>query len=174
LRLAVALVGQASSGLLTDVALGGGGRFELGFVPWLDLRVGASYASVSAQRVGAVEGMFDASLWTGRLDACAAFHALAELRLLWCMSGHGGRFRTVGDELSPSYDESSLWIAASAGVEVQASLVRGVALAAAVDALVPFGTRTIDVLDAAGETAAERSLSSAGLLLSIGVVFRVF
>lgn len=174
LRTAIALFGQSSSGLLTDVGLGVGARAEIGFVPWLDLRLGALYASVSDQRVGSGAGRFDVDIWSSRGDVCAAFELIDELRLLLCGSILAGRFRTVGHGFAPSEQQASLWMAGGAGLEFQVSLVDRLALAAAADLIVPFADRTIVAVDPTGTTTPSRDLTAAGALIGVGLIFRVF
>jgi hypothetical protein len=176
LRVALGVLGQLSTGLVTsDLALGAAGRLELGFVPWLDLRVGAVFSSAGGQRVEAVPGTYDASIVAGRLDLCAAYAPAEVLRLLACTSGVIGEFRTSGHDYTESKDQDSLWTAAGGGLEAQALILDRLALALSADLLIPFARRTIRVLDTADmTTVAQRELTSVGVVIGVGAVFRVF
>jgi hypothetical protein len=176
LRLAVAAFGQASSGLLTDIALGASARVEVGLLPFLDLRLGALFASVSGQRLGDAAGTFDASLWAGRFDGCGALNLIPELRLLGCAALLAGSFRTVGHGLLDTDDQSEPWIAAGGGLEVQVPLSGSIALAVAADLILPFAKRSIVALDVVDGSVVgtPRELTSAGALISAGLVFRIF
>lgn len=176
LRVGLGVFGQLSTGLLTsDVSLGAAGRVEVGLVPWLDLRLGVLYGTVGDQRVKAVPGTYSASIVAGRADVCGAYSPAEVLRLLLCASGVLGEFRTVGhDYNTASTEEASLWTAAGGGVEIQAQALDRLAFVLNVDLLIPFARRSILVLDPAGATVAERQLTSAGIVIGVGAVFRVF
>ena len=175
LRIGLGVFGQLSTGLLTsDVSLGAAGRLEVGFVPWLDLRLGALFGTVSDQRVKAVPGTYSASIVAGRADVCGAYSPADVLRLLLCASGVLGEFRTIGHDYTESTEEASLWTAAGGGIEIQAQALDQLAFALSVDLLIPFARRSILVLDPAGDTLAERQLTSAGIVIGAGAVFRVF
>jgi hypothetical protein len=175
-RLAVGAFGQASSGLLTDVALGASARVEVSFLSFLDLRIGGMFATVSDQRLGEAEGRFDATLWAVRADVCGALALIPELRLLACAAGLGGPFRTVGYDLLDAEPQSEPWFAVGGGLEAQVSLSPSVALAVAADLILPLAKRSIVALDALTEevVGTPRELTSAGALVSAGLVFRIF
>lgn len=175
LRVALGVLGQLSTGLVTsDLALGAAGRLELGLVPWLDLRVGALFASAGGQRVEAVPGSYEASIVGARADVCAAYEPVAVLRLLVCGSGVIGQFRTAGHDYTKTEEQDSLWTAAGGGLEAQALVLDQLALALTADLLIPFARRTILVLDTARMPLAERELTSVGVVIGVGAVFRVF
>jgi hypothetical protein len=174
-RLAVAALGQLSTGLLTsDLGLGAEGRVEVGFVPWLDVRVGALFAAVGEQRVAAIPGTFDATIVAGRVDLCGAYSPAEPLRLLACGTGVLGQFRTVGHDYTASEAQVSLWSAAGGGLEAQALVVDRLAFALSIDLLIPFARRTILVVDSLGRPVAERDLTGVGILIGVGAVFRIF
>jgi hypothetical protein len=176
LRVAAAVLGQLNTGLLTsDIALGAAVRIEVGFMPWLDLRVGGLFATAGGQRVGGIPGTYDASLLAARGDVCGATAPAEGFRFLACGSYVLGEFRTVGHAYTGSSDEaSSLWSAGGGGVEVQAEPIDRLAFALSVDLLIPFARRTILVLDRARQPVASRDLSSVGVVIGLGAVFRVF
>lgn len=175
LRVSLAVFGQLSTGLLaSDVSLGAAGRLEAGFVPWLDLRLGALFGAVSDQRLQGVPGTYSATIVAGRADVCVAYSPADVLRMVVCASGVLGKFHTIGYGYTPSEEESSLWTAAGGGIELQMQALDQLAFALSVDLLIPFARRTILVLDPAGTTLAERELTSAGIVIGAGAVFRVF
>lgn len=174
LRVALGLQGQASSSVLTGVALGGTARFELGFVPWLDLRAGVLGGAISHERIGSIEGTFSAELLAGRLDACAVFDAASKARLLACAGALVGRFRTAGQDFSPSRDQSELWAAAALGAEVQVETLSWLDIALSVDVVLPTASRTIQAVDTDGEPQDARTISKAGVLVGVGPVFQFF
>jgi hypothetical protein len=175
LRVALGVLGQLSTGLVTsDLAFGAAGRLELGFVPWLDLRVGVLFASAGGQRVEAIPGSYEASIVGGRADVCGAYEPVAVLRLLACGSVVVGQFGTAGHDYTETAQQDSLWMAAGGGLEAQALVLDQLALALTADLLIPFARRTIRVLDTAGMPLAERELTSVGVVIGVGAVFRVF
>lgn len=176
LRVALGVLGGLSTGLVTsDLAFGAAGRLELGFVPWLDLRLGALFASAGGQRIAEVPGSYEASLIGGRADICGAYEPASILRLLVCGSGVIGQFATVGHDYTENFDEDSLWIGAGGGLEAQIQALDQLAIALSVDLLIPFAHHSILVLDTAGRLPPkERELTSVGIAFGVGAVFRVF
>lgn len=172
-KLGAALMLHATSGLLTSISAGASVRIEAGFMPWLDLRLGAFGSTVDGQRIPQVTpGAFSAGLVVGRADVCLA-HALAKLRLLACAGGMGGVFRADGTGFSFSSSvDNRAYGAAVGGFELQAELARWLAIGAAVDLVVPFATRHIQVVDAQMRTSAERTLTSVAVLVGAGPVLR--
>lgn len=175
LKLGAALMLHATSGLLTDISAGASARAELGFFPWLDFRLGAFGSTLDGQSIAEVPmGTFSLGLIAGRADACAA-HALGKLRLLACAGGMGGVFTARGKDFSAaSSTDSGPWGAAVGGFELQAALAQWLSLAAAVDLVVPFATRRIQVRDALGDPARPRTLTSVAVLVGAGPVLRFF
>jgi len=173
-RLAAALFGHASSGLLTDVAAAVTARLELGLLPWLDLRAGMFGSRVGGQTLPVVSGSFAVDLLAARLDACAA-HSLGQLRLLSCAGGMAGSFRTEGQGFSGgSRTEPNRWFALVGGVELQAELASWLALAVSVDLVVPLQKRSIAAAGPTGELEGERQVPPLGVLVGAGPVFRFF
>ena len=174
-RLAIAVLGQLSTGLLTsELGYGAEARLETSLLPWLDLRLGGLFAVVGDQRVAPVPGTFDASIFAGRADVCGALSPTDGLRLVACATGALGQFRTVGHDYSHSEAETSLWAAAGGGIEVQAEAQDRLAFLVSVDLLLPFARRTILVLDPAGQMVATRELTGAGIVIGVGALFRFF
>jgi hypothetical protein len=175
-RFAFAALGHATSGLLTDVAPGLSARFEVGFVPWFDIRLGALGSSVSNQKVPGVRGAFAADLLAGRLDLCVS-HNLRQLRPMLCAGGMAGAFRTRGDDYSAgSFTQTEPWLAVAGGFELQAEIASWFSLAVAVDVVIPFNARRIVVLDPDGLPIVDqdREVSPLGVLVGAGPVFRFF
>lgn len=175
LKLGAALMLHATSGLLTDVSAGASARLEIGFMPWLDLRLGAFGSTVDGQTIPDVSpGTFAARLLAGRADGCVA-HPIAKLRLMACAGGMAGVFVAEGNGFAgdPGTDPQA-WAALVGGFELQAELARWLALAVAVDLVVPFGTRTIQVVDPLGNPSRPRTLTSVAVLVGAGPVLRFF
>jgi hypothetical protein len=175
-RLALAAVAQATSGLLTDIAPAGSARIELGFVPWLDLRAGVLAAQVGDQRLPGVDGRFEVALIAGRFDACGSYE-LGQLRLLACVGGVVGSFRTRGRDFSlKSFTQHELFLAFVGGPELQAEITPWLSLAVAVDLAVPLQRREINVLgpDTRPAEVGARELTAVGVLVGAGPVFRFF
>ena len=174
LRVAGALTGQASSGVLPGVALGAGGRVELGFLPWLDLRAGAMLTAINDERIGSLSGTFSAEIVAGRLDLCAAFDGAPKARLLACAAGMLGRFRTTGQGFSPSQDQSEAWLAVGLGVEAQVETAAWLDIALSLDVVLPTARRTIQTVDTEGDQEDKRVVTKAGVLVAVGPVFHFF
>ncbi|MGD8858437.1 MAG: hypothetical protein PVI30_00395 [Myxococcales bacterium] len=174
LRLAAALLGQAGSGVLTGVSLGFGARFELGPAPWLDLRLGAFYTGVSGQEIGSLDGQFSADVLAGRLDVCGVVQPADELRMLVCGGVGAGRFHTRGEGFSPSTEQSELWVATIFGLEAQIRAADWLHVAVGVDLLLPTARRRIQAVSPGGEVADDVTVTSAGIVVGVGPVFRFF
>lgn len=175
LRVAAAVLGEVSTGLITsDIALGAGARLELGFTPWLELRAGALFTGIGGQRVQSVPGTFSASIVAGRADACGVLQPAEALRLLACGAFVLGELRTTGHDFMETSSEGSLWSAAGGGIEVQAAAADPLAFVLGVDVLIPFARKSVLVLDPMGRAVASRDLTSVGVVIGVGVVFRVF
>lgn len=174
-KLAAALLLHATSGLLTNVSAGASVRVEAGFMPWLDLRLGAFGSTVDDQRIPDITpGTFSAGLIAARADVCLA-HGLGKLRLLACAGGMGGVFRAEGAGFSAASSvDNRAYGAAVGGFELQAELARWLAIGAAVDLVVPFATRRIQVVDATRRTSGLRTLTSVAVLVGAGPVLRFF
>jgi hypothetical protein len=175
LKLGAALMLHATSGLLTDVSAGASARLELGFMQWLDLRLGAFGSTVDGQTIPDVSpGTFAARLLAGRADGCLA-HPIGKLRLMACAGGMAGVFVAEGHGFAGDPGTAHKpWAALVGGFELQAELARWLALAVAVDLVVPFGTRRIQVFDALGNPSRPRTLTSVAVLVGAGPVLRFF
>jgi hypothetical protein len=169
------LFGHATSGVLTEPSWAATARLELGFVPWLDLRVAGFGAALDNQSLrGAEEGSFSVALFAGRVDGCAVATPAAELRALACLGGIGGALHTRGHGFAPEQSADRLWVAVVGGIEAQAQLARFLAVAASVDLLVPLARHRIQVFDAQGALTGERVLTPLGVLIGVGPVIRFF
>jgi hypothetical protein len=175
-RFAVGAFGHATAGVLTDTSAAGSARFELGFVRFLDFRLGALTTQRDGQtlRPAEVDGTFYVNLTLARLDTCAAQVVGESVRMLACVGAIAGALRTRGERFYPVQTQTRLWSGAVTGIEAQASLLTWLALAASVDLTVPFAKHRIQALDIHGQVAAERQLTSVGVLVGAGLVFRVF
>lgn len=175
-RFAAALLGSVSSGVLTDdLGLGAAARVEVGFVPWLDLRLGAAYSYVGDQRVQAIDGTFDVQLAYGRIDMCAVAGVIDRLRLMGCASGLLGSYRTQGSGFSRgSRQQTRIWSAGGLTLEVQLEVTAWLAAAVALDLVLPFERRIIRVAAPDGTAAGTRELTAAGAIVAAGPVFRLF
>jgi hypothetical protein len=176
LRLGMAVFVHATAGLLTDTSAAGSARLELGFLRWLDLRLGAFATQVDGQtlRPPGVDGTFYAALIVGRFDACAVRSVSNGLRVLACAGAAAGSLRTRGHQFVTERTESRFWSAALGGIEAQAQLVSWLALAASVDLTVPLARHRIQALGPRGELVGERLLTSVAVLIGAGPVFRFF
>lgn len=175
-RFAFAMLGHGTAGLLTDTSFAGSGRLELGFFPWLDLRLGALVTRIDSQplRPAGVDGNFYVNLTAVRVDACAAQTVGGGVRILACTGGIAGALRTRGRNFSADQEESRLWSAAVAGVEAQALLLSWLAISGSVDMAVPLAKHRIQAVDPQGRVIGERQLTPIAVLVGGGLVFRVF
>jgi hypothetical protein len=176
LRLGMALFGHATAGLLTDTSSAASARLEVGFLRWLDLRLGALGTQVDGQplRPPAVDGTFYAGLLVGRFDACAVWPVSDGLRALACVGAAAGSLRTRGHHFATERTQNRLWSGALGGIEAQAQLLSWFALAASVDLTVPLARHRIQALGPHGELVGERLLTSVAVLIGVGPVFRFF
>jgi hypothetical protein len=174
-RFALGLFGHATSGVLTEPSFAASARLELGFVPWLDVRLSGFGAMLDHQSLrGAEEGSFYVALFAGRLEACGVASPTPELRALLCLGGMGGALHTRGRGFSPEQSANRLWVAVVGGLEAQAQLARFFAVAVNVDLLVPIARHRIQAFDAQGALVGERVLTPLGVLIGVGPVLRFF
>jgi hypothetical protein len=87
----------------------------------------------------------------------------------------GGVFVAEGSGFSgEGVPDHQPWTALLGGFELQAELARWLAVSAAVDLVVPFGTRRIQVVDAMRNPTRPRTLTSVAVLVGAGPVLRFF
>jgi hypothetical protein len=178
-RLAIAALGQAGSGVLTDVSWGGALRVEVGFLRWLDLRAGALYSGVTDQNVGDVslrEARFDAQLLSGFVDGCGAHLVSAQFRMLACAGTAVGQLFLQGHGSAiESRAPAALWVAMLGSAEVQAELQPWLALGVSVELVVPLAKHRMVLVDLRGEQVGDaRTLLPVGVLVGGGLIFRLF
>lgn len=133
----------------------------------------------------------ESSLIAGLIEGCLARGEA--LRLRFCAGLAAGRLAVSWAGLFPSSTPSP-WSAAAGRVDAQLAVSRQVSFAASLDVFLPFGQQRIDVLQpgvcpddapgaviplcnavtpfAAGRVVEARSLSAAGMILSVGPVLR--
>jgi hypothetical protein len=176
-RLAFGVLAHATAGVLTDVAGALSARVEVGFVPWLDLRASFAASALSDQRFANSPGRFDIALFAGELDACLAHAVSPRLRLAACVGGAAGALSTKGreDAKLAALSDTEPWFALDGSFEAQAELLPWLLLVADVELVVPLATQRIVVSAADSDVAAgERKLTSVGVLVGAGPVFRIF
>lgn len=176
-RLAFAIFGQATAGLLTSVSGALSGRLDIGFVPWLDLRFGALATQLSNQNFAIAPGTFSIELLAARLDVCLT-HTMADgFRMAACAGGMQGGLRTRGHEDSNLSSDSGVgfWMAWVGSVEAQAELLPWLAIAASVDLVVPLARHRIVVTAPDSHMVVDqRKLTAVAVLVGAGPVFRFF
>ncbi len=175
-RMAVSLFGQAASNLVSTVAMAPAAslRLEVGFLRFLDLRVGALGSHIGGQQFGSNAGSFSVDLLAGRFEACPVL-ALRQLRVLGCVGTAVGVFRTAGYGFSGgSASQPRGFYAFTASFEVQAEILSWLGVAANVELIAPFQKRSIVLLAPDRAIASEQKLDSVGLLIGAGPVFRLF
>jgi hypothetical protein len=176
-RLAFGVLGHATAGVLTDVSGALSARAEVGFVPWLDVRGSFVASALSDQRFPNAEGRFDIQLLAGAIDACLAHSVAPHLRLAVCAGAMAGALQTRGHEDArlDARKDAKPWFGLDGSFEAQAELLPWLALVAGVDLVVPLATQRIIVAASDSNAAAgERELTSVGVLIGAGPVFRVF
>jgi hypothetical protein len=176
-RLAFAVFGQATAGLLTSVSPALSARLDIGFVPWLDLRFGALATTLANQNFPRAPGTFSIELLAARLDVCLAHTMASSLRMAVCGGGMQGGLRTRGHDDSDLASNSGVgfWMAWVGSVEAQAEVLPWLAIAASVDLVVPLARHRIVVTEPGSQAVAdERKLTAVAVLVGAGPVFRFF
>lgn len=175
--LALGLAGGLSTGLLTATAPVAMVNLHGLVTPWLELRLGGLFASVSGQNLPELSDVqYRASVWVGRADACAHVALTDWLAALGCAGVQGGLFITEASGQRLQGAEATarpLW-AIGLGLGMRASISSLLELAVAVDLSLPLADRVIQVDDVGGEPLDQRTLQPAGMLVSAGPVFRFF
>jgi hypothetical protein len=174
-RFALGLFGHATAGLLTDTSAAVSGRIEVGFLRWLDLRLGVFATAVGRQtlRPEGATGTFDIKLIAGRSEACGVY-AVGRLRMLACAGAALGSLSTRGRNFFPELSETRFWSAALGSIEAQAELWSWLALAASVDLTVPLAKHRIQAVGPQRELVGERLLTPVAVLVGAGLVVRFF
>lgn len=169
---AVAAV-RASLWLGSLPGLAGGGQLhgELGWVPWLDLRLGV-LGGYTRQRLGDSEA--DIGLVAGRLDVCFGV-GRRRLRPRLCLGPGLGAVQANGRDLPAAARASLPWVAGMAAFELRIATSRVFSLDIAVDGVVPFIRPLIAVRnpDKPGMLGDSLTVAPVGVMFSLGGAFTI-
>lgn len=175
--LALSAGGGLSTGLLTSTAPVAMLSLHGLMTPWLELRLGGLFATVSGQRLPELADVsFRATLWAARADVCTHIVVTEWLAALGCAGLHAGAFITTpsGQALLGGETARRPFWAIGLGLGARASLTHFLEFAVHVDLLLPLADRVIQVEDARGEPLDSRALLPAGMVVSAGPLLRFF
>jgi hypothetical protein len=164
-----ALEGVALIGVVGGPAPGFAPALELSFTPAFALRLSGLFTGSGAVAVGA--GRADASLFAGRVDACAAFSVPAVV-FRACAGLGAGTLQAIGvRDVGAPASAAAPWVAALARVEVRRPFTAWLHLGISADVVLPFVRPTFEIVDAAGSPLASVRAPPLGGALGAGPTF---
>jgi hypothetical protein len=171
LRAAAAVRGALWLGSLPGLAGGGQLHGELGWVPWLELRLGV-LGGYTRQTLGA--GTVDIGVVAGRFDACFGVQR-RRLRPRLCVGPGIGALQASGRELVASTRGAIPWVAALLALELRITTSRVFSLDVVVDGAVPFlrpviSTRDPDKPGMIGDSV---TVAPVGVMFGLGGAFTI-
>lgn len=153
--------------------VGGGGQIhgELGWVPWLDLRLGI-LGGYTRQQLGSSD--VGIGVVAGRLDVCLGVQR-KRLRPRLCLGPAIGALQANGRELPAATRGTIPWVAGMLALELRIVASRVFSLDLAIDGVVPFLRPLIAVRDPAKPSMIGDSLTVApvGVMFSLGGAFTI-
>lgn len=161
-----------SLGVLPGAALGASVSAERDLPPNFALRLGALGLATPDRTFATGPGAFDAEAIALRIDACVRIAVAARLSGLVCAGFLAGGLFTQGHDFASSRSASSAWTAAASAIGVTVGLAGRWSLDGEAMLVAPLRRTQVEVLSAAGTIAETRDLSSAGVTLTVGPVYR--
>ena len=169
---AVGGAAAASFGVLPGPALGASVSAERDLPPNFALRLGALGLATRDRTFATGPGAFDAEIIALRLDACVRFEFAPRLAGLGCAGLLAGGLFAQGHDFASSRSASSGWVAAATAIGLALGLASRWSLNGEVVLVAPLGRTPVEVLSATGTVAETRDLSSAGVTLTLGPLYR--
>jgi hypothetical protein len=169
---AVGVVPAVSLGVLPGAALGAGVSAERYLPPNFALRLGALGLATRDRTFATGPGAFDAEILALRLDACVRFEFVPRLSGVGCAGILAGELLAQGHDFASSRSASSAWVAAASAFGLALGLSDRWSLSAEASLVAPLAHTQVEVLSAAGTVAETRDLSSAGVTLTLGPLYR--
>mgnify|MGYP000246345917 CR=1 FL=1 len=171
LRAVAAVRGSVWLGSLPGVAGGGQLHGELGWVSWLDLRLGI-FGGFTRHPLGS--STVDVGLVAGRFDVCAGVQR-KRLRPRLCLGPGVGALQASGRQLPAATRGTIPWVAGMVALELRILATRVFSLDLAIDGAVPFLRPLIAVRDPDKPSMIGDSLTVApvGVMFSLGGAFTI-
>jgi hypothetical protein len=174
-HLELAVLGGASVGVLTAPAVAGAPRLSVSPWSWLEIAFVGLGTHVTGERVTQVIGSFKETVLAGGLDACFGGETVQAVGFFMCVGGRAGTFRSEGDGFnSKDHTRSSAYWALSGSGQGRFWISSGIGIATSVEALYSLVPRDLSVLGTDGSPDFVRHVSSLGLNVTVGPVFRFF
>ncbi len=164
--------GVVAFGVLPGTSLGAAVFAERSLPPSFALRLGLLGIASWNDTFPSPPGAFDAEIFAARLDACVRFDLSSRIVARGCAGVLAGAVLSQGRDFPSSRSASSGWAAAANAVAMRVGISRRWSLEGEVSLVLPFKTMQVGVLSPTGDVAEARDLSSVGVTMSLGPVFR--
>jgi hypothetical protein len=159
-------------GVLQGASIGASVSAEGDLPPNFALRFGALALVARDRTFATTAGSFDAETVAFRIDACVRFDFLPRLSGLGCTGLLAGGQFAQGHDFASSRNASWAWVAAANAIDLAVGLADRWSLSSEVTLIVPIGSTQVGVLSATGNVQEARDLSSAGVTLMLGPLYR--
>ncbi len=172
-HLEIALLGGATTGLLTDVTLAFGPRLSYSPNAWLHLAAVGFATTLDRQVLVGARGHFDTQLLAGGVDACLGGEIIEHLQLMGCTGLRAGTLTALGQQYPTTAGAPEPWVAVAASLQLRAWVASWAGLGVAVEGIGPVARHEI-LLRGRGVPDRRELLPPVGLATTIGPVFRFF
>ena len=162
----------AAFGVLPGTALGASIRVERELPPNFALRLGLLGVAVSDRTFATVPGSYDAETVAIRVDTCVRLGLAPWLAARGCAGILAGGLLAQGHDFPTSRSASSAWIAAADAIGMTVGLTDRWSLDGEATLVLPFERIQIGVHSPAGDVVEARDLSSVGVTMMLGTIYR--
>lgn len=159
-------------GVLPGTALGASLRIERTLPPNFALRLGVLGLAAWDRTFATVPGFFDAETLALRLDACVRLDLATSLAARGCAGLLAGGLLAQGRDFATSQSASSGWVAVANALEMALGLADHWSFEGEVTLVLPLESTQARVLSASRDVVEARDLSTVGVTIMIGPVYR--
>jgi hypothetical protein len=164
--------GVVAFGVLPGTALGAAFSVERSLPPNFALRLGVLGLAAWDRTFSTIPGFFNAETLALRLDLCVRFDPASNVTGRMCAGLLAGELLAQGRDFASSRSASSGWVAAANEVGLAIGLADRWSFAGEVTLVLPLETTKAGVLSASGDVVEARDLSTVGVTMMLGPVYR--
>jgi hypothetical protein len=162
----------AAAAILPGASFGGGIHLERTFPHDFALRLGILGLATWHGTFETAPGSFDAEIAAVRADACVGLELAPRLAARGCAGILGGALLAQGRGFPSSRNASAPWFAVANGLELDVALEDNWSLDGELALVVPLGSTQARLVSATGDVKESRDLSSTGVIMTLGPVYR--
>jgi hypothetical protein len=159
-------------GVLPGAALGAAFRVERALPPNFALRLGVLGLAAWDRTFATVPGFFDAETLALRFDACVRLDLAPRLAGRGCAGLLAGGLLAQGRDFAQSQSASSGWVAVANALEMAVGLADHWSFDGEVTLVLPLESTQARVLSATRDVVEARDLSTVGVTIMLGPVYR--